>query len=862
MEKKSRKSIRPLIATITAAVLALSVFFLGGCTLFTDLFGSHDVEFTRSTLTMYVGDSYDLDDIIDTDASSYTVSVSPTSIASVNGSTLTARKAGTAEVTVKTSGLNYDTLKLTVKAKSEDSLSFSVTGELVQGVGYMSEVVFTPKATGSATAGIDWYVNGELKSSLSASTAFRFTPSAAGEYVIMARSGSLSASETIRVYYPVEASCDYTGELTQESPFTAITFTVTAGENALNPANTIEWFVDGQKRADVTGAVFNYMPTAGTHTVTVKVNGNQIHIADSAYITVICTGAIVPSTPTIEYDNLYPHVYLNHDATGLVCVEITPPGGTASEYRETDSRYADIFETGRVDIGELISLCASGSSRGAYRFRIKSLGDGGALRESEYSEPLVFTQLPSAAARFISELYYDKDFYITSDEEYVNVLEYKVISRTKAANARVSFDVYIAYDMPCTARELWDDAFSIAATSGSYTGISVDLNGNVMSTSFKVDTVNTPTRQSRDTHGASSYSKQLHAMIPHINFDPEKYRDASHVFPIDTLEKTQSVTYTDELYLAAQNNTRPVPTPDSPAQTVYNAARNILRQICTDDMTDAQKAHAIYDWIMWQVTYDTPATEARSSGESYSAYYLEGVFGDGVTSIKGVTYEPYAVCDGMSKAYSLMCNMEGIPCVRIAGVAGSSLDDAGGHAWNKVFVDDAWYTVDCTWGDTTGTVTISGRPDDYELGIHDHLFITDSMTEGNHFEPYMSGDSSIVYAPATASSPYPVYANYVYNGVNINCEVSDNDNASERLSQIATSFARAYTPRSSIYVPGYGDGNYSITYEGIEVYFPSGVSLSDSAVSSAVTRAVHNVLPSAEVRTLAYDNLVIILIDG
>jgi hypothetical protein len=74
-------------------------------------------------------------------------------------------------------------------------------------------------------------------------------------------------------------------------------------------------------------------------------------------------------------------------------------------------------------------------------------------------------------------------------------------------------------------------------------------------------------------------------------------------------------------------------------------------------------------------------------------FYLEGVFITG-----------YSVCDGFSKAYSLMCNMLGIDTIRIVGMANTNGQE-GGHAWNKVFVDKdgqggedgQYYLVDITW---------------------------------------------------------------------------------------------------------------------------------------------------------------------
>lgn len=167
------------------------------------------------------------------------------------------------------------------------------------------------------------------------------------------------------------------------------------------------------------------------------------------------------------------------------------------------------------------------------------------------------------------------------------------------------------------------------------------------------------------------------------------------------------------------------------------------------DAFAAQKAHAVYDWIMWRVSYDFEATETTdiSRATKIGAYYLEGVLGEGA---------PKAVCDGMSKAYSLLMNMLGIPCVRVAGTAYSG-GAWGGHAWNKVKLPGGWYNVDCTWGD--GLVQYEERGSFYpfapitqivtkEKATHDYLFLTDAEIRADHRE-----DTPNDYPPS-ADIPY------------------------------------------------------------------------------------------------------------
>lgn len=146
----------------------------------------------------------------------------------------------------------------------------------------------------------------------------------------------------------------------------------------------------------------------------------------------------------------------------------------------------------------------------------------------------------------------------------------------------------------------------------------------------------------------------------------------------------------EELWWALEHNYLPMFPENSKAEAIYNDSKDILRRIIKDDMTDYEKALAIFEYLVDRVSYDYDAFYSTSADSNNACYYLEGIF----------EYNR-AVCDGKSKAFVLLCRIEGIECVRDWG---SSLNGGAGHAWNYVKLDGNWYMVDTTAGDAGTTL--------------------------------------------------------------------------------------------------------------------------------------------------------------
>ena len=196
--------------------------------------------------------------------------------------------------------------------------------------------------------------------------------------------------------------------------------------------------------------------------------------------------------------------------------------------------------------------------------------------------------------------------------------------------------------------------------------------------------------------------------------------------PIDKVTRTREVSTTNQLMLALNEGYKPLPTAGSRAEEIYKIIRAVLIDICDDNMTEAEKAHAIYDWLTVNVKYDYALANRNPSlddapNTAFDGFYLEGVFKadflpDGsIAQIK----RGKAVCDGIAKAFNVLCNVEGLRAYKITGK--TTGENGVGHAWNEVLVEGNWYLVDATWGNELRLTY------DVELETHRYLLASDAQ---------------------------------------------------------------------------------------------------------------------------------------
>lgn len=224
--------------------------------------------------------------------------------------------------------------------------------------------------------------------------------------------------------------------------------------------------------------------------------------------------------------------------------------------------------------------------------------------------------------------------------------------------------------------------------------------------------------------------------------------------PSDDFTETMLVKNSNQLMRAIEWGYKPTYEDNATGdalEALYYRARSVLLKYVGKDMTELEKVKVIYDWLVNEVVYDySTAAYEGDDGINYYAYYLEGVFN--FLSIDSNTgWDARAVCDGKSKAFVLLCGMEGIHAARIIGTAGQDAnpENWGGHAWNKVLVDTdddgvrEWCVVDCTWGDNALTI----GSDTKETLTYEYFLVTDEAIEANHASSMAQPVANYAYDP-------------------------------------------------------------------------------------------------------------------
>lgn len=399
---------------------------------------------------------------------------------------------------------------------------------------------------------------------------------------------------------------------------------------------------------------------------------------------------------------------------------------------------------------------------------------------------------------------YAQNRYITSKEELKNLILFVLENKI----AEIKF--YAGYSTPETVKNDVSDVRDCVEESGIIPGYSLETSGNEFTIKFRffadeaglVPTVNSPEYDAPDGFSdavQNTYSK------PHYD-NVKKTRN----FYIDSVKETMSVSTSNMLYKAVAWGYKPVfmGSQADNLKQIYDNAKDALSYIVSDDMSEYEKVHAIYDYIIYNVRYDhdcANAEDAYVSGNlslnekmKYYGYYLEGIFLD-----KFYNKDMHAVCDGKSKAFVLMCGIEGITAVRISGEASSDGKNFGGHAWNKVLLDlngtgdKEWYFVDTTWGDV--------GDDSKEFLSHAYFLLSDDEVKNTHVEK--QGHS---YPKAEGKFDYFAHETYTSSGTEYNYVITNKNLAAQQMAR-----ALKTLPKSTIVEFEFA---FSLTKDAAKIY--------------------------------------------
>lgn len=202
--------------------------------------------------------------------------------------------------------------------------------------------------------------------------------------------------------------------------------------------------------------------------------------------------------------------------------------------------------------------------------------------------------------------------------------------------------------------------------------------------------------------------------------------DHPEVFYIDFYKLTISAAMSDDVYSAYLDSGREanlyydndfkseaqVDAAISAFDTKINEIVAAANKAAEDDQygtnEDAVKARYVNTYLLKNISYDDDA----ASSDDVTAYAHSRTAYGGI--INGV-----AVCSGYSRAYKVVLDKLGIPCLTVSGYSlgktseGDPTNGSAGHEWNYVWLENVknekeksnddggkWYAVDVTWNST------------------------------------------------------------------------------------------------------------------------------------------------------------------
>ena len=157
-----------------------------------------------------------------------------------------------------------------------------------------------------------------------------------------------------------------------------------------------------------------------------------------------------------------------------------------------------------------------------------------------------------------------------------------------------------------------------------------------------------------------------------------------------------------------------------------NNAKNTVESKLSANSTRQEKLKIIHDYICNETNYGEPNNPATHTA---GAFFLD---------------ECDVVCEGYAKAFKILCDKFGVPCVCVSG------DADGPHMWNYVQMDDGkWYLVDITWDDQDKKIY-----DTYFLAYKNKVVFNNKVLSAERTEEPLVGYFKYPVLSATAYVPH------------------------------------------------------------------------------------------------------------
>lgn len=269
---------------------------------------------------------------------------------------------------------------------------------------------------------------------------------------------------------------------------------------------------------------------------------------------------------------------------------------------------------------------------------------------------ILFSSFSAARAVEVSSFYYDSEYRYAATEQ-------------QTAALRIRSDFYSTLSM--ASRAVYDSLVDNLTS----------LRDGKAEISFFF-----PESVSYDEISATMYQDAMNAFN----------RDHSEAFWLDMAAMKLTVTQTGDGRL--QGTITPV---DGTYYTsAYTSITEVERDVALmeERIEEIVSASAALDTIYERLLYihDWLVLHSACNADGISSHMRAF---EAVSALEGnMTGDSRPVCEGYARAFKLLCDELGIPCMLITG-EGVSGNVTESHMWNYVQLDGAWYAVDVTWDD-------------------------------------------------------------------------------------------------------------------------------------------------------------------